>query len=281
MTLARWLLIAHAAAVLFALGGLLVALPHPELWAGSASASAVFSFGMTYAGSLHIVLGAAAVFAFGVAALGWRRTLIFFVAATAISLGSELIGTGTGWPFGAYEYTEGLGPKVLGRVPFSIPLSWFYVGLACYLLARLVVGVVSAAPRAWWSVALGAWFLVVWDLVLDPAMAHDSLAVRFWVWHQSGPYFGMPIQNFVGWAATALVFMGLSRLLWGADPDPARIPAWFPLAIYAINLAFAIALSASVGLWPPILLALVLGLLPATLAWRRSPGRSLRTSAAT
>jgi uncharacterized membrane protein len=281
MTFARPLLIGHAAAVLFALGGLLVALPHPELWAGSASAAEVFRFGMLYAGSLHIVLGTAAVFAFGVAVLGWRRTLVFFVAACSISLGSELVGTGTGWPFGAYEYTEGLGPKILGRVPFSIPLSWFYVGLTCYLLARLVTGTLSAAPRAWWSVALGAWFLVVWDLVLHPAMAHESPPLQFWVWHQTGPYFGMPIQNFVGWTATALLFMGLSRLLWDADPDPARIAAWFPLAVYAVNLAFAIALSASVGLWVPILLALVLGLLPANLAWRHPPTRGLRTRVAT
>jgi len=29
--------------------------------------------------------------------------------------------------------------------------------------------------RALWTIAIGVWFLTVWDLVLDPAMAHESL----------------------------------------------------------------------------------------------------------
>ncbi len=56
---------------------------------------------------------------------------------------------------------------------------------------------------------------MVWDLVLDPAMAHESLPVTFWVWNQTGPYFGMPVQNFAGWAGTALLFMGLEPLAVG------------------------------------------------------------------
>ena len=63
---------------------------------------------------------------------------------------------------------------------------------------------------------------MVWDLVLDPAMAHETLPVTFWVWNQTGPYFGMPVQNFVGWAGTALLFMGLSRWLWRIDAGAAR-----------------------------------------------------------
>jgi hypothetical protein len=41
---------------------------------------------------------------------------------------------------------------------------------------------------------------------------------------------------------------------------------WFPYVVYGANLAFAIVLAASVSLWIPILLSLVLGLLPATFA---------------
>ena len=162
--------------------------------------------------------------------LGWRRTLLFFGLACGLSLASELIGTGTGYPFGNYEYTSGLGYKILGRVPFSIPLSWFYMGLASYLL-----GGTLARWHPVWSVALGAYFLTVWDLVLDPAMAHPSLALNFWIWHQSGPYFGMPVQNFLGWTATGALFMGLSRWLWGATVP--TVPPRFPLAVYALNMA--------------------------------------------
>jgi len=271
MRIARLLLIAHVAALGFGLAGLLIAIPHPELWADEPRAHDVYTFGMKYAGSLHIVAGALAMFAFGVAALGWRKTGIFFACAVPISLASELIGTGTGWPFGNYAYTDFLGYKVLDHVPFSIPLSWFYVGFASYLLGNAIAQTRDLRPRTVWSVGLGVWFLTVWDLVLDPAMAHESLEVKFWTWDETGPYFGMPIQNFVGWSATALLFMALSRFLWRADADVDRVPIWFPLAVYAANTLFAMALSASVDLWLPILLAALLGLAPATLAWRARP----------
>jgi len=268
MKLARILLVAHAGAVGFALIGLLVAIPNPQLWAGIPGASSIYAFGMQYAGALHIVLGAAALLAFGVAVLGWARTVAFFVASCALSLGMELLGTGTGWPFGAYEYTSGLGFKVLGRVPFSIPLSWFYMGLTSFLLAHTVIERLWPRAPAWAAVVLGTWLLTAWDLVLDPAMAHEQLAIRFWVWHETGPYMGMPLINFAGWALTGALFMGLSRAAWGGPP-PDDMPVHFPFAVYAINMIFAIALSASVALWLPIVLALAFGFLPTLLVWRR------------
>jgi putative membrane protein len=271
MRLARLLLIGHLAALVFGLAGLLVALPHPEWWAGDPTALRVFEFGMTYAGATHIIFGAAAMFVFAWVTLGSRRTLIFFTVSTVLSLSSELIGTGTGWPFGNYEYTSFLGYKVLDRVPFTIPLSWFYLGLAAYILGS-VLAPRFGSRRTFWSLAIGVWLLTAWDLVLDPAMADPSLRVQFWTWHETGPYFGMPVQNLVGWSLTGLLFMGLSRLLWRGDIDAAHAAttAWFPFTVYAANLVFAMALSLSAGLWPAAVLAVVAGLVPASFALYRS-----------
>lgn len=268
MKLARLLLAAHLGALFFGLLGLLVALPNPQLWAGDPNAHRVFDFGMRYAGSLHIVLGAAAMLAFGAAAVGWGKTLVFFAASTTISLGAELLGTTTGVPFGDYAYTDFLGAKVAGHVPFSIPLSWFYLGFAAYLLGSALAARWGIAPRAAWAVGLGVWLLVVWDLVLDPAMAHPSMPVRFWEWGETGAYLGMPLKNFGGWALTGLPFMALARLLWRGDVVLGPAQLRFPLAVYAANTVFAMALAASVGLWLPIVLAALLGLLPAALALR-------------
>jgi uncharacterized membrane protein len=290
MKLASALLAGHLAALLFGLAGLLIALPNPQWWAEDANAVRVFELGMQYAGATHIVLVAAAVFVYGLVALGWRRTVIFFLAATLLSLSSELIGTGTGWPFGNYEYTTFLGYKILDRVPFSIPLSWFSMGLVSYLLGNLLAAKLGGRQTLW-SLAIGVWLLTAWDLVLDPAMADPSLQVQFWTWHETGPYFGMPIQNLVGWSLTGLLYMGLSRLLWGGDVDVGRITgtAWFPFTVYVANVVFAMALSLGGGLWPPVLLAALAGLLPAAIAlrshwpsllpslgermWRASPSR--------
>ena len=121
-----WTLTAlHVLALVAGLFGILVAIPHPELWAGQPLAAAVYAFALQKTGGASMALGALAMLAYGVAALGVRRTALFFVAATAISACAELTGTKTGWPFGGYEYTDFLGPKLLGRVPVAVPLSWF------------------------------------------------------------------------------------------------------------------------------------------------------------
>lgn len=269
----RVLFIGHLLALAFGLGGLLIALPHPELWAGSATALQVYNFGMSHGGSVHILFGAATMLLFGLYAIGWRRTLIFFVVGTLLPLSAELMGTATGWPFGGYNYTEGLGVKIAGRVPYSVPLSWFYMGFASYLLATVILSRQGGRRRSWLPVLLGAWLLMAWDLVLDPAMASPSMPVRFWTWHEAGPYFGMPWRNLLGWFGTGLAYMALSRVLWRSAPDPARIPAWLPLGVYAANVLWAMALAVSVGIWPAAAAAIVLGLLPAALVWRVRPAR--------
>lgn len=272
MRTVKVLLLCHLAALVFGLGGLLIALPHPELWAGSPVATRAFDFGIQYAGSLHILFGMATMLLFGLLNVGPRKTLIFFAAATTISLGMELLGTGTGLPFGAYSYTNFLGFKIAGRVPYSIPLSWFYMGFASFLLASVLAAGLRRR-HTFWSLALGVYFLTMWDLALDPAMASPHLAVHFWNWHLSGPYFGMPIRNLVGWSLTGLIYMSVSRLLWRGGADVERLPVWVPYGVYVANTGFAIALNlGSAGLWLPPVLAVLLGLVPATLALRLATG---------
>jgi uncharacterized membrane protein len=201
--------------------------------------------------------------------IGWRKTTIFFVVSFVLSLSSELIGTGTGWPFGNYAYTDFLGYKVLDRVPYSIPLSWFYMGFASYLLARALVQRYGLRRDTLWTLLGGAGLLTIWDLVLDPAMAHSEVAIPFWVWEETGSYFGMPLINFVGWGATGLIFMAVSRVLWRSDVDAMRLPLFVPFAIYVLNTVWAMILAADVGLWGAIVLAAVLGLIPAFMAMQR------------
>jgi uncharacterized membrane protein/1-acyl-sn-glycerol-3-phosphate acyltransferase len=255
--------------------------PHPELWSWNPFLIEVFDFGIRYAGSLHIIFGAATMLLFGLLFVGPRKTFIFFFTSSIISLSMELIGTSTGFPFGAYSYTSFLGFKILDHVPYSIPLSWFYMGFTSYILASVIV------PRLWqrhhtpWSLILGAYFLTVWDLALDPAMASKYLPLHFWLWHQTGPYFGMPISNLVGWSLTGLAFMGVSRLLWRTNLDPKRIVVWLPFGMYAANIGFAIALDLSARLWIPSLMAVMLGVVPASLVFFLQSGKkALQTTEA-
>jgi uncharacterized membrane protein len=264
----RLLLLGHVVVLLFCIGGLLIALPNPTLWSGSPLGPFIFQIGSSYAGPVYILLGAATLAVYGIESYGWRRTGIFFAAAVGVSLTSELIGTSTGWPFGAYSYTAGLGPKILGRVPATIPLSWFYMGFAAYLVATQTLASWHGRPAGLMSALLGAWLLLGWDLVLDPSMARDGLPIQFWVWHQGGFYLGMPLRNLLGWFVTALIYMTVSQVVWRGSLVGRGST---PVVVYVANLGFAAILSAQGHLWIPLALSVSILAVTGLALWLISP----------
>jgi putative membrane protein len=255
----------HAAVLALGVFGIVFAIPRAGEWSNPGDI-AFFSWALTRAGSLGMVTGALVMLAWGGWAIGWRRTLTFFLIACVVSAAAELTGTKTGWPFGGYEYLTLLGWKIAGRVPYGVPLSWFYMGFAAYVLA---LGIVPAGRpgRSVLCVVLGAWLLMAWDLVLDPAMAALP-QIKFWEWHEHGPYFGMPLRNLAGWYATGAAFIGLSRLAWREDLEPQQLDLTLPFAVYALNIVWSMILAVSAGLWAPAIAAIFLSLAPAALALR-------------
>ena len=273
LRLAVVFLACHVLALSLGMFGLLSAVPNVAQFGNNPFALAFYSWAIVNTGTVDIITGALTMLAFGFASVGARRTLLFFCAATAISATAELTGTKTGWPFGGYEYTGFLGWKLSGRVPYTVPLSWFYMGFASFLLASKIVQQTRTQAQTFFSVVLGAWLLMAWDLVLDPAMASDKMTVmHFWLWKEHGAYFGMPLRNLAGWLGTGLLFIAVGRTLWTQGFDASRMTAWLPFAVYSANVLWAMALSLSVGLWPTALAAVALSLLPAALALR-TPAR--------
>ena len=270
MKLARGLVVAHLVAVAFAAFSLLVLIPYPHLWTHLPGSGTAFAWALDHGGPLHIVLGAAAMHATLHATLGPGPAWTFLALGCTLSLGMELLGTGTGWPFGNYSYTFGLGPKVFGRVPLAIPLSWTYIAACSWILARRALDRLSPDAPRWVEIALATWLLTAWDLVLDPAMAHPDQRLSFWVWHTRGTYFGMPLANLAGWLLTGTLILSAFRARF-PELRVERVPVALPLAVYLVNLAFGAVLCAAVGLWTPIGLALLAGVVPALAAWGRQP----------
>lgn len=269
----RVCLIGHLVSMAFGLAGLLLVMPNPEFLSVLPAGQTLFEWSMAGGGVIYIVLGTATVSIYAYRMLGLRTLLMFMVPAIAISLGSELIGTSTGFPFGDYSYLSGLGFKIAGRVPFTIPLSWFYLGLSSYLLARsglMQMQQSLSGFRHLVAIALGALLLTSWDFVLDPAMSQTALP--FWYWHQPGAFFGMPYQNFAGWMATGAIFMGIAALLWRRKTvflNQTQLNV--ALTVYLGNFVFAMVMSLAAGFWVPVLLGIVLGVVPAVVCWWRSP----------
>lgn len=180
------------------------------------------------------------------------RWLLSFTLAYAISLGSELAGTTWGLPFGEYAYSPLLGTMWLDRVPVVIPMSWFFMALPSYALAALALRGTGA------RIAAGSLLLLAWDLALDPAM---SYATPYWLWGETGPYYGMPWMNLLGWYVTGVVLMVV--FAWQrAETWTAQIaPRWWAL-FYGANLVLAVGMCAVAGLW--LAVGVTLGVLGVT-----------------
>ncbi len=277
----RYLLLAHILSTVFGLAGLLIVLPNPEIIVSLPPiGQTAFQWSMAGGGATYIIFGALAVSLYGIRNLGIGTTLAFMLPSVFLSLSSELLGTSTGFPFGDYAYLSGLGYKIAGLVPFTIPLSWFYMGFVCYLLARsgLQVNSSSSWIRHVGAIATGAILLTAWDLVLDPAMSQAPFP--FWVFQDEGSFFGMPYRNLVGWVGTGTIYMTVAALLWGKKTILlSRQELNLPLITYLVNFTFGatitvVALDSRFLL--PTGLSVVLGVVPAIILWWISEANKLR-----
>jgi putative membrane protein len=144
-------------------------------------------------------------------------------AATALV---ERVGTRTGLPFGRYEYTDALRPR-LGDVPAIVPLAWFAMALPSREAAHAALGARSTPAR---RILLGAAALTAWDLFLDPQMVGEG----YWRWARQGRYRGIPASNYVGWFVTsALVMAALEQALpthVDTAPEPALVGVYGAMA---------------------------------------------------
>lgn len=226
-------------------------------------------------GSLLLCLQGAGVLTWLAWRHGWRGAVAGLLLG-ALGWGVERLGTETGFPFGRYYYTGVLQPKLFG-VPLAICAAWMMVVPAASHLA-------SAAARLGWArgrLLLTATLVLLLDLQIETVAA---LVNGYWVWVDTGPYYGVPTSNFVAWWFVGLgmgwVLEGLVgglRSATGAHPSPgggrrslvARLaPAalgHMPAAMYllstlmftAVNLSFGYLAAGLIGL---ALLAVVGGL---------------------
>ena len=226
---------------------------HPELLARVPNAMDTYSVAFTFFPRAHVLLGFA-VLALALVRHAGLRWIPAFLAVYAISLGSELAGTTVGLPFGPYSYTDGLGIKWFGHVPLLIPLSWFFMALPSYLLARraLPEAVRGTSRGRMLTILVASFVLLTWDLALDPAM---SWITKYWVWGNEGPYYGMPFLNLFGWYVTGLALMGALSAL-GADAWGATLPSGWLLGYWMANLALPLGMIVAAGLWLGVLVTL-------------------------
>ena len=236
----------------------------------------------TWMGGALLLLQGASVLCWLLGVHGWRGALAAGLVFT-LGWGVEQLGVATGFPFGRYRYTDMLGPLLIGDVPLAIPCAWLMVALGAYQL-RLWSG--DRGSRAWLQQMLWTATLV---LLLDLQIETVATGVNsYWIWQDSGPYYGVPTANFIAWwlvglamAVALTAVLGNSRRPTTDDRRPTtdsrrhnthyalRITQRIPSALYlfntlmftAINLARGYPLAGLIGV--AVLLATVFSLAPA------------------
>jgi uncharacterized membrane protein len=164
---------------------------------------------------LTVLLGYLLSVAHALLSRGVRAAVALVATATLGGFAVEAAGVATGFPFGTYDYSGQLGPKLLG-VPLIIPLAWTWMAWPAWLAAlRLARG---RAAR----IALAAAGLAAWDLFLDPQMVTEG----YWSWRSPRPALpgvpGIPIGNYLGWLGFALVLMAALSTAAGPSADMAN-----------------------------------------------------------
>jgi putative membrane protein len=219
--------------------------PYPE-WLATPQNQKVMAMGFTYGGATTVTLGAIAGLTFLAHSIGVRRALPVFFVSFVLAFLSEYAGTVTDYPFGAYEYSSQLGYKILDRVPFNIPTSWFYMLVASLAICGRFLPAKDDGRSKWWWAFMGGVVLTLWDVSMDPAM----VKTHHWFW-QIGDlsdrsafeqfigkpiFFGMPITNWLGWLLTGIIVARVMLALvppsvWAAKVSPHRLP----ITLYAVN----------------------------------------------
>ena len=142
------------------------------------------------------------------------RTIIFYLTACLFGLVFEILGLKFGTFFGGHYVYQLAGPRIYG-VPLSVVVYWgvfIYTGY-CFttsLLYWLNADKPNYKEKNFWLlpvfVFLDGLIVVAIDLFMDPL----QVKAGNWAWLEGGPYFGVPVGNFIGWftvaAASTIIF---------------------------------------------------------------------------
>ena len=170
-----------------------------------------------------------------------RGILVFAGLCIVVGNITENLSIATGFPFGHYYFASLMGPKLF-QVPVLLGLAYIGMAYVSWMLGSTIVGRNPASASGASIVAVplvSSFIMVAWDLAQDPVWA---TALHGWVWRDGGPWFGVPVSNYLGWYANVFIIYLFFALYLrhqpstkSAEPCPTARPAIFFYALCAIG----------------------------------------------
>jgi putative membrane protein len=207
--------------------------------------------------------------------IGWPRTWRFWIISWITAFVCEYSSTRTGIPFGWYFYNGSTVGQELyfSDVPFMDSISFSFLLYAAYCVALCLVlptersassfgfGLkqlrFDSTARTGWPVFLLTAFLFAFiDMVIDPiALRGDRWFLgKIYFYPDPGFHFGVPVENYVGWAVVGLLSLAVyfpleRRLPTHAFPDSPTSSLLLGVGLYYGVLAFNLGVTFWIGEW--------------------------------
>lgn len=178
--------------------------------------------------------------------LGWREAAIVLSVLGLYALLIEASAILTGFPYGHFGYSDLLGFRIFGLVPWTVAFAWTPLILGAYGIAAKLF--TDRIPRIFAT----TFIVTSFDVVLDPG----AVLLGFWHYKEGGWFYGVPISNFAGWLVSGLIGAILIELL--VVKFKPLLPTPVQLASSAI---FIIAFWAAIAFFGSLYLSAVIGML--------------------
>lgn len=179
--------------------------------------------------------------------LGWRDGMILIAVLGTYALLIEASAIFTGFPYGHFGYSDLLGYRILGLVPWTVAFAWTPLLLGAYAVAANLFS--SRFVRMIATTLL----LTLFDFVLDPG----AVMLGFWKYDGGGFFYGVPPSNFGGWLISGLIGTILLETIVAIFKPLLPTPVQLVSSTFFI-LFFWTAIAAFGGLVAPVLIGAAL-----------------------
>ncbi|HUR96883.1 MAG TPA: isopentenyl-diphosphate Delta-isomerase [Pyrinomonadaceae bacterium] len=189
--------------------------------------------------------------------LGRRDAILLFIIFGVYALVVGVAAHATGFPYGHFGYSDRLGFRLFGSVPWVVAFAWTPLFFGAYSIAANLFE--SRPARIMFTtLALSSFYLVI-----DPG----AVRVGLWQFVEEGFFYGVPPSNFAGSLLSA--FAGAILL----DLVLLRVRPLLPAPVQLGSSAFLIllfwtAFSAFAGMLGPALIGLAI-LCGMAITWRK------------
>ncbi len=174
--------------------------------------------------------------------LGWRDGSILIAVLGIYALAIEASAILTGFPYGHFGYSDLLGFRIFGLVPWTVAFAWTPLMLGAYAVAANLFN--RRVPR----VIAATLIITLFDVVLDPGAVY----LGFWQYEGGGWFYGVPMSNFAGWLISGSFCAVLIEIMVSVFRP--LLPTPMQLSISVIFIVFFWSMIAAFGglVWPAV-----------------------------